>query len=172
MSTRFILKPGKKNGNYSIHRKLNESNINERATYTIYGAHLKFGVEKYNNNHILNAILYETNNSTYNIIVTLERIVNTFTNMGKHEVYAKKYNLENKTFFSFIKNNTIDPQNKQFIIRLYLKRGCKIMNSNKEIIPSDQIKNKYCNIEIEVGSLWSANNLYGLNVYATEIKLN
>lgn len=168
MNTKFILKPGK-NGNYSIHRKTEFAN--ERATYTIYGAHLKFGIEKYNNNNVLNPILYETNNNTYNIIITLERIANTFISMGKHEVYSKKYNINDKIFFSFLKNNSTDIDKKQYIVRLYLKRGCKIMNAQKEIIPNSEIKNKFCNIEIELGSLWvsATTNLYGINIYATEI---
>ena len=55
---------------------------------------------------------------------------------------------------------------------MYMSYGAKIKHSktNQEMQPS-MLKGKRCNIEIELGSLWSsdATNKYGINVFARNV---
>jgi hypothetical protein len=55
---------------------------------------------------------------------------------------------------------------------MYMAYGAKIKNSktNQEMIPG-MLKNKRCNIEIELGSLWASDVTakYGINIFAKNI---
>lgn len=176
---RFILKRNKRTGNYSILRKIrtNGHDTVQRVCYTIYGAYIPFGKEEYNNKMILNVIIYDSNNLNYNLIVTLNRIVNTFKELKNLKNSSYKYLLNDKTFFSFIKevnDNDVNVNGKKYSLRLYFKYGSKISHA-KYVgeLTCDQLKGKRCNINIELGSLWinESTSMYGVNVHITHITI-
>lgn len=172
-STSFILKRAVNSDNYLIHRKICKNNniTYERATYVIYGAYIKFGVERYNNNNILNVYITDSNNINYNVIITLNRVVNTFTSMADNEKYKNLYSLTNKKFYPFIKEIENNENVKKYNIRLYIKKCITISHVNNKNVSINMLKNKVCNLDIELGALWINNktNMYGINLYITHI---
>lgn len=170
---KFTLSKTVKTGNYSISRKLNNGTI-ERVKYTIPNIYLPFGRESFNNKFMVNGILNNKNNVNYNMIIHLKKIAEMFENMKKSEILAQKYDIENKSFFPFIKKmDMTESLNDEYILRMYFKNGAKIYENDKEIIDYHYLKGKKCNIEIELGSLWVNDkiNKFGINIYVTRIDI-
>ncbi|VBB18329.1 hypothetical protein YASMINEVIRUS_792 [Yasminevirus sp. GU-2018] len=195
--TSFVLKHNKTTGNYSVLRKsvVNGFSTLQRIRYVIYGAHLPFGKEIYNDNTILNAIVYESNNLNHNLIFILNRMSKTFSEMKNIESCKTKYSIGDKTFFPFIKEidvdnsdgaedsvSTVDDVDKKkkgsanifrrYSIRLYMKYGAKITHSERVgELSCDQLKGKKCNIDVEIGSMWfsASTKMYGVNIHVTHI---
>jgi hypothetical protein len=184
----FILKKTKKSGNYTILRKtkINGCETLQRVKYTMYNVYLPYGKEEYNDNIILNAIINDSNNLNYNLLVTLNRITKTFNELNTIDICKQKYGIDNKIFFPFIKEIQTDPKElpinpdtnitgkniQQYSVRLYFKYGAKISHAKYvgELF-YDQLKGKYCNIDVDLGSLWVNDNtmMYGINIYITHI---
>lgn len=182
--TSFILKKTKKTGNYTILRKvkINGYVTLQRVKYTIYNAYLPYGKEEYNENIILNAIINDSNNLNYNLLVTLNKISRTFDELNLIDICKQKYGINNKQFFSFIKelpsdsdiNHVVNVEQniKQYSVRLYFKYGAKISHAKfVGELSYDQLKGKRCNIDVDLGSMWVNENtmMYGINIYITHI---
>ena len=181
MNSGFTLKRNKKSGNFSILRK-----DNKRIRYIFKNVYLPFGREEYNEKIIINAIIDNSNNYNRNLIITLNQIAETFIQLKDTDLGKYKYGIDDKTFFSFMKE-TDDYNNKKesdenaqdtikkYQIRTYLKYGAKVTHS-KFIgeLNYDQLKGKNCNLNIELGSLWINNESkhYGINIYITHITVN
>jgi len=162
---KLLLVPTKKSGNYCIYKKVN--NMNERIQYTISGVYFPFGDEKYNENTIYNIKVKNDSNYKENILFDLRHITNRFKIMAETDGIKKRYNLEDKVFYEFLKDT-----DEGFLIRTYLKYGAKI--THKKIIgilDSSYIKGKYGNVVIEIGSLWVNRDIgkYGVNIYLNQI---
>jgi len=157
----------------------------QRAKYTVYGAYLPFGREEYNNNLILNAVVSDSTNFNHNLIVTLKQVIKAFENLRDTEQGRYKYAVNDKKFFSFMKelksedeNNKLESnsENKQKItkyqLRLYLRYGAKVIHA-KHVgeLSYNQLKGKWCNLDLELGSMWvNANTMqYGINIHVTRI---
>ena len=179
--TSFILKKTKKTGNYTILRKvkINGYVTLQRVKYTMYNVYLPYGKEEYNDNIILNAIINDSNNLNYNLLVTLNKISRTFDEINLIDICKQKYGINNKQFFSFIKElpsdsdiDHVEQNIKQYSIRLYFKYGAKISHA-KYVgeLSYDQLKGKRCNIDVDLGSMWVNENtmMYGINIYITHI---
>ena len=192
----FILKSNKTSGNYSILRQYVKNNKTEtmRIKYNIYGAYLPFGCEEYNDNSIINAVIDDSTNINHNLMVTINKICKAFENLKDSEVGKNKYGLNDKEFFSFLKeydqnnvettkqntvlqsqqshDNNCNDKIKKYQLRLYLKYGAKI-NHAKLVgeLSATQLKGKKCNLDIELGSMWVNEKIsqYGINVYITHI---
>ena len=102
--TSFILKKTKKSGNYTILRKCAQGDKNTVRTirHTLYGVWLPFGCEEYNGNTIINAVISIRNNTNYNTIAQLNKIIRTFEHLRETEIGQAKYMLGDKTFFPFM----------------------------------------------------------------------
>jgi len=71
-----------------------------------------------------------------------------------------------------INKEDIKKDNNKYKLRLYLKKGCKILNKQNEIQQNhSSVKRKRCNMILEVGSLWvnEKTKKYGVNIYVNEI---
>lgn len=180
----FIMNPTKKTGNFSIMKKTANGTL-IRAKYCISNVLFPFGKEYYNNNIILNGEFYNSTNYNYNITVTLNNIVNDFISLKDTNYGIYKYNINDKTFFSFLEkiDNDIISENSdnnimgeekydKYRIRLHVKYGAKVTHI-KYVgeLTYDQLKGRRCNIDIELGSMWINENTkkYGINVYVTHI---
>jgi hypothetical protein len=175
-NSNFVLKKCKKSGNYSIMRKINDTNECEKIKYKIYNCYLPFGAEEYKNNNIINIVIDDSNNLNYNLIFTFNKIINIFQKLNENEINKQRYNIADKVFFPFMKliNNNKLEDTKKYSIRLYIKYGIKI--THKKYIGEltmDQLKKKYCNIDIEIGSMWVNEKIkqYGLNIYVNHISV-
>jgi hypothetical protein len=189
----LILKKNKTSNNYSICRKIfvdSRPSI-ERIRYTLYNVILSFGCETYNDSIILNGTLSNSSNYNHNVIFNLKRILNTFTKLAENDVLAREYNIKNKSFNPFLKeiekpkDDTNDEKNDEkndqgdnktnydrYNIRMYVAYGVKIVHSTtKREVPSNALKGKRCNIDIELGSMWCNDNIkkYGINIFARSI---
>lgn len=173
--TSFILKSNKTTGNYTILRKGNANTV-QRVKYTIYNAYLPFGKEIYKDNIIFNVVIDDSTNLNHNLLVTMNRITKTFDELKNNETVCRKYSLNGKKYFPFIKetgekeinNETV----KEYSLRLYCKYGAKVTHSKYPgELSYDQLKGKRCKIDVELGSLWVSEqtHMYGINVHVTHI---
>jgi hypothetical protein len=191
-NTSFILKKNKKSGNFSILKKGSTFGSVERIRYKIHNAKLPFGCEEYKDNFILNAVIDDSNNYNHNLIITLRKIIKAFEDLKMTDSGKYKYSIDNKTFFSFLKEldleddlkdnlidilkdstkDTLKDNIKKYQIRMYLKYGAKITHA-KLIgeLNYEQLKGKRCDIDIELGSLWVNDSIkqYGINIFVTHI---
>jgi len=188
----FILRRNKKSHNYSILRKVknntlskNPNNVSdvERIRYKIYNAYLPFGCETYKDNMIVNAIIDDSTNFNHNLLVTFNRIIETFKELKDTDVGKYKYSINDKTFFTFLKECDIDRTKntttttnekpiKKYQLRFYLRYGAKVTHSKLVgEMSHDQLKGRWCTLDIELGSMWVNNETkqYGLNIYITHI---
>lgn len=170
---KFNLSKTVKSGNYSISRKLSNGS-HERIKYTIYNMFLPFGREIYNNKYLINGLLNDQNNTNYNMIVHMKKITEMFENMKKSEKLSQKYDITDKTFYPFIKKvDMMESSNDEYIVRMYFKNGVKFYENDIEITDFTYLKGKYCNIDVELGSLWINDkiNKFGINIYVTKINI-
>lgn len=173
----IALRLNKTTGNYSIMRKIKKDNKEtvQKARYKIYGAYLPYGHERFNNSNILNAVIDDSNNLNYNLLFSLNKVSRTFEDMKNMENIKNKYNLADKTFYSFIhenKNEKDESNVKKYTVRLYFKYGAKVTHAKYSgELSYNQLKGKVCNIDIELGSMWinEKTKLYGVNILVTHI---
>jgi hypothetical protein len=185
----FILKKTKKTGNFQILKKTLNKASTEKVKYIAYNVYLPFGREEYNDNLILNAVINDSTNYNHNLITTLKQIINTFEKLKTTDVGKYKYSINDKTFFSYMKELKQDTeldtntntntaikstQNpvKKYQLRLYLRYGAKVTHiSQVGELSYDQLKGKKCNLNLELGSMWVNNDtmMYGINIHVTHI---
>ena len=96
-NTSFILKRNKKTGNYTILQKGRQI---KRVTLNINDVYLPFGREHYNDKMLLNGIINDSTNYNRNNIITLQRIIDTFTALRDTEAGKFKYNISIETYFT------------------------------------------------------------------------
>lgn len=172
--SKFILKRNKKTGNYTILKKYSGNQV-KRISLNIDDVYLPFGREHYNNKLLLNGIINDSTNYNRNNIVTLQRIIDTFIFLRDTDDGKYKYNINDKKFFSFLKDEPgEDTDIKKYRLRLYIKYGAKVTHLRYiGELDYDQLKGKKCNLQIELGSLWVNDSTaqYGINLYVTHIKI-
>lgn len=181
----FILKKNKQSGNFSILKKSSKPGIAQRVRYTAYNVFLPFGKEEYNDNLILNAVINDATNLNHNLVTTLKRIIKTFEGLRDTEPGRYKYSINDKTFFSYMKEldqedadlgDTTEKSQpskiKKYQLRLYLRYGAKVTHA-KHVgeLTYDQLRGKRCNLDIELGSMWVNNDtmMYGINIHVTHV---
>ena len=148
-------------------------NNNNLLLFNLENCYLKFGIENYNDNKILNIFIKkDNNNNNYNNIVTIINIINKVKNLNKNDIANRKYELEEKGFQSPLKEiNELDQD--ILVLRTYLDYKCDI--SVKNILGNlnidDDISKKNANIELIVKNMWTTNNNYGVIIYTKKIEI-
>ncbi len=148
---------------------------NERISFEINNIRVPFGIEKYNNQQILNITIDPTkNNEHYNIFTILKNLDDDFCNFDKIKSITVSnkdilLDIQNKKYYSNLKKN-----NNNYIIRTHilgLPNICTIINGKKFPVTIDDINKKNLNIKIEIGTFWITDENYGILLYAKEITL-
>ena len=167
-------KSGKK---YSIYNR-----IPYDKSYTKYIFHLEnmkspFGIEKYNFKEIVNFEFtnHKENNEMFNQVSLIKQLDSFMKNINNNElensINPVTEDITDKQYMSCLKEKrNFDP-----LIRVHLKKKskntitnfyCKHKNSNIY-----DIKNKICNITLELGDLWINEYNYGLVIYMSDIEI-
>ena len=175
----------KTTGNYSVY-----SSEGGRINLQLLGVYIPFGLEKYNDSEIVNFQIESNNNYHYNAILRIKEIDKAFrdlqnknldidlTGLEYYPIITKteyEKNTNNKTKTN--KNKTIktkknETKSEKYIIRSYLKNGVKITHSQLfGTYDKTKLRSKKCDIEIELGSLWSNDKKYGCTIYVSSIKI-
>ncbi len=134
----IIFVPTKHSGNYTIYQKT--KTWKKKIQLKINGVNFPFGKETYNDNIVINFKISDSSNYASNIIFYLTQLKDYFENL---KISHNNFDIKNKDFFSFIKNN----DQCEYHIRAYLKYGAKITHSKYvgTLDSSFDIKNKYGN---------------------------
>jgi len=166
----LIMQKAKKSGNWIIYKK--ELDEIKRIQYKLKDAILPFGREEFNDSTILNIVIDDNVNEMSNIIFELLKIRNFFAKLKDSPDGIARYGINTMNFFDPITQLSSDGV-KRYQIRTYLKFGAKITHS-KYVGFLDNTYNlakKTCDLNIEIGSMWidETNNIYGINIYITNI---
>ena len=160
-------------------KKLNNKSLllfntdNSMIKFTLNNVYLKFGIEKYNNNHILNIYVDKhDNNEEYNKVIDIVGIESNVKNTQKSIVDSRRYNLEEKGYKSSL--NDVKEYGKEITcIRTY-------MNHNAEILfpgafcsagVDANISGYKADIDITVKNVWITDNNFGIIIYTDKINL-
>jgi hypothetical protein len=148
---------------------------NTRISFEIKNIKAPFGIEKYNNQQILNIIINPTkNNEHHNLFITLKNLDDDFCKLDKIQNIAVSnkdilLDLQNKKYYSNLKKN-----NNDYIIRTHILGTPNIytmINGKKFPVTTDDIDKKNLNIKIEFGTFWVTDENYGILLYAKDIML-
>lgn len=164
----MLLVPTKRSGNYLIYKKVNQTS--ERLQYKINNVHFPFGKEEYNESIIYNIMIKNNSNYIENILFELRQITTKIKDLAENDRTRRKYNLDGKVFYEFMRET-----DEGFSIRTYLKYGANITHRKMigRLDKSYELKGKYGNVVIEIGSLWvnKSTDQYGVNVYLNQISV-
>lgn len=133
-----------------------------------------FGIEKYNDNEIVNLEFRNLkNNYVHNFYSKIKQIDYIFENIHKKEVYQKFSKelpfgfldeIRNKTYLSSIKNrDEYEP-----LLRTYLKKSFKV-KSNTLFLTKYCLKSLNVIAFVELATLWINDTNYGLSYYLAEV---
>jgi hypothetical protein len=163
--------------NYFYNFNLDKLNFQKkRKTYFIYEfenfknklinfksvkVNIPFGVENYNSKYILN-LEYLNNNFSHNQIVEIKKIENFFSNLKDKNISLHlKEELEDKTFSS-----SLNKRKDSILFRTHLKVQKKNIISefkkNNSLIIFNELKSHVGYFNIELKSLWTSKDKYGL----------
>jgi hypothetical protein len=133
--------------NYRIRYSMDKFIIELKNVYS------PFGCEKYNNKDILNLSLIPKDNSDFNNIQFIKQINETFMNYSHPD-------FKNLEYSSFIKMS-----NNIHTIRTHLSNKLNINSPDKNF----EIKNNTFNVQLEISSIWTFQNKFGLVLTVLEI---
>ena len=150
----------KKTNNDSVEKKnygiVNKNN--ERITFILNNVFIPFGFEIYNKNEILNIELkHKQNNDHHNIYVFLLNLEKNIKNAIKSNFFVNN-DIKSKIFHS-----TLKEKDNNVLVRSYSfgkKEIFKKINTKK--FPTNDIKGKRVNVEIEIRTLWITCEEYGI----------
>ena len=126
----------------------------KKITISIPHTHIPFGIESYKGNQIINLEIDETkNNELYNIIRNLEQLNEKIKNMDDIPSEFKS-----KGYYSFMKSSRPNC----VILRCHLKNP-RILGFKDDLTKSNGTA------KIEIGSMWSNDNNFGVTLYLTEL---
>jgi hypothetical protein len=166
----FIFKRNKTTGNYSIY-----DNNSKRIQLTINNVFLPFGLETYNDSDVLNLQLSDKNNYQHNNIIILKDIDDKLELLADENPYLTLDDLE---YYHILREDVYKKDKKdkkdikKYLMRSYLKKGVSI--THKQLFGTydkRNLKSKFCNIVIELGSLWKNDKSYGCTIYVSSIKV-
>jgi len=133
--------------NYRIRYSMDKFIIELKNVYS------PFGIEKYNNKDILNLSLVPKDNNDFNNIQFIKQINETFMNYSHPD------------FKNFEYSSPIKPNNNSYIMRTHLSNKLNINSLDKNF----EIKNNTFNIQLEISSIWTFQNKFGLVLTILEI---
>ena len=159
-------------------KKTNDKNYtlfnenNKEFNYTLKNVYLKFGIEKYNDNNILNIFFDKEkseNNENYNSFSEICSIISKVSKITENKFDAVRYNCDGKGFQSPIKNE--DDQYTE--IRTYLSKNVDIFY--KDMLGSlninVDISKSFANVDLCIKTLWITENNFGVIIYVKKIEL-
>ena len=157
---------------YLILNTNNNSNKSKKINITLNNVYLKFGIEKYNSNYILNIFANKNDtNDNYNKLVRIINIASKIKKINENTIKATKYNILNKEYKSPVIDNKFDKD--VIIIRTYLSHNCNINIANifMPLDKSTDMSNYYANVNITVHTMWVTESTYGVTIYTNNIYL-
>lgn len=128
--------------NYRIRYSMDKFVIELKNVYS------PFGCEKYNNKDILNIILSTKDNQDFNNLQFIKQINEIFMN----------YSNTHLDFLNFEYNSPIKINNGNHILRTHLANNLIINSLDKNF----EIKKNTFNIQLEISSIWTFQNKFGL----------
>jgi hypothetical protein len=160
-------------------KKLNNKSLllfntdNSIIKYTLNNVYLKFGIEKYNNNHILNIYIDKNdNNEEYNKVVDIVGIEANIKNTQKSIVDSRRYNIEGKGYKSLLTD--VKEYGKDITcIRTYMNHNAEILFPGAfcSVGFDTNIAGYKADLEITVKNVWITDNNFGLIIYTDKINL-
>lgn len=122
---------------------------------------IPFGLEKFNNKHILNLEFDKNINTHNNYISVLTSLENKIINKTYETEINVESNLVNKSFTKSIKDSILG-----FILRTHLSDSTEIFILKKDLskmpIEKENLKGTNVNIELTLKGLWINDEKYGL----------
>jgi hypothetical protein len=154
------------------HKYLILNSKGKKFNITLTNVFLKFGIEEYNSNYILNIFIKKNDdNSNYNKLIKIINIISKIERLSNDELRAVRYNIHNKKYISPIIDNKFDKN--CVILRTYVDYNCAINIANifMPLDKSTDISNYNSNINITVQTMWNTDTNYGVTIYTNKIFL-
>ena len=171
----------KQSKNYKLFVK--EYNNTKVIRLTFNSIKLPFGIEKYEGKDIVNLefVNHKTNNESHNNYSILKQTDKLFK-----KLYTS-YQIDNFKYISKFSKIIEDVEGKEYVtsvkerpgkydplLRVHLRKNkgvvtAGIFSKDGHIIHQDDIKGEEVEVEIELGSLWTTNEKYGLVWYVNNI---
>lgn len=144
---------------------------NESVKIKLNNCFIKFGIESYNSNKILNfTVNKNTSPEQYNNLTYIQNILNIINNLKEDVVDKSKYNINNKNFISPLKKTELtDINNLSF--RTYLNHNINITNQSSPLSSCSDIKNNFADITITLKNMWNTNDNFGVTVFTDIIQV-
>jgi len=143
----------------------------EKVKIKLFNIYIPFGIEKYAFKEIINLELKDVNNTGYNNITKIKQLDELMRNkeeISKHDDYFKEQIID-KQYKSCLKEDN------NILLRTHTKKQGRVMltkiSKNDEFVPSTDIKGHYCDIELELGNVWTNEYHYGLTFICNNIIL-
>jgi hypothetical protein len=157
----IVFKKNKKN--FAVYES--QKGVNRTITIKLLGMKVPFGVEKYGFKELINFefLNKDTNNYSLNNYNKIKQLDNYFKQLDK---------FNDKNYRSCIRErDNYDP-----LLRVHLKKKSK--NILTTVIAKDGssysifgIKNRLCNIDIEIQNVWTTDSTFGILFCVKNIKL-
>lgn len=134
---------------------------------------IPFGIEKYNYKYIIN-IEFIKNNTHMNYVNNIKAIdsvmKNLYVNKDNYNKISNdfKENIKNKQYSSCLREKV----NMNPLLRTHLKmRSNKIITTINNTDNIMNLKNNFCNIDIQLTNIWSTPYNYGFVIYINNIDI-
>jgi len=124
---------------------------------------IPFGIEDFNNKHILNISISPDTNESHNFICYMKQLDNFFNNILKNIKVPNDFRskIGNRKYSSFLKEN-----NGKLIVRTHLKQSrgkyVNVMTDESGRSFYDELKNRAGKFTIQVISFWIYAEYYGV----------
>jgi hypothetical protein len=136
--------------------------------------YLPFGMELYNNKHILNfEINIDKNNDSYNFYALIYKFENILQNLDKNEIDDLNIKTNHQNILNLIKGqqfvSCIKNGLKGYLIRSYINQGIEIKSNDGNYFTFNQLKGQNVKLTIDIGNLWIMSDTYGYILNITNI---
>ncbi len=152
--------------NYSIVDK-----FGKKIILKLKNIFIPFGYELYNGQCILNLKINHTiNNEIHNVFSQLLTFENELNNCSSFDDNDIMNDIENKGYYLNLKK--IDDTSSMLRTHIFSSPDIYAIIGNKKFpIAQNDIKQKFANIEIELGTFWITDNNYGTLWYTKNIQI-
>lgn len=132
--------------------------------------YLPFGIEYYNKKQILNIEMYPNKNNTHNNLYSLITFLEKEFEEKNINDNQLKNNLTNLDYHCGLKETNMNSVH----FRTYMSQNPEIytyIGKFKENVTQSSVKQRICNIEVELGTLWTNETSYGIIWYVKSIQI-
>ena len=163
---KFFKTKSKNKINYVINHK------SKNITLKIKKIFIPFGIEKYNNQNILNIeIVPENSNHHFNIYNNIDNLEKKIKNLPEDNFCSNelKNDIDGKEYHKNIKK-----RENSYLIRTYIIGHPKIFRNIGGFemeLSANNITKTISNVELELGILWTTEEEYGILWYVREIEI-